>query len=295
MATPPTARIAWLLPALCLALSCIVPGVQAAAPVPVLCSIRPLQLIAMEIGGAEVQAQVLASASASPHAFVLRPSERRQLAAAAVFLWMGPALERPLERVLQREAPRASLALLPALGADAVDPHAWLDPRAAVSMARAVGAALVREAGLPSQTVEARLLRFEAAMRAREAQTAEMLAPWRLRAFVAMHDGYRGFVTRYGLRQVAALPGDHERQPGARSLATLHRVARETGAVCLLRQADDSLAVARSLARDTGLRIADVDPLAAHAKDFDAFLATFAADVARCLSGGPENRGTTPS
>ncbi|MFM7273015.1 MAG: metal ABC transporter solute-binding protein, Zn/Mn family [Gammaproteobacteria bacterium] len=293
MAARHTATLAWLFAALCLFATS--PRAQAEEPLLLLCSIRPLQLIAAEIGGEEFEVRALASASASPHAFVLRPSERRELSDARLFLWMGAALERPLEQLLQRQPPRAALALLPAIGPEGVDPHVWLDPRAAVSMARAMASAIVRETGAAQQTLDARLAAFEASMRVRKAQTAALLEPLRATPFLAMHDGYRGFVARYGLRQVAALPGDHGHQPGARSLASMRRVAHETGAVCLLRQADDSAALARSIARDAGLRIVEVDPLAARAADFDTFLATFAADVARCLTDGPEKRGTLSS
>jgi zinc transport system substrate-binding protein len=292
MAARHPATLAWLFAALCLLAAS--PRGQAQEPPVLLCSIRPLQLIAEALVAGEFEVRALASASASPHAFVLRPSERRELANARLFLWMGAALERPLEQLLQRQPPRAALALLPAIDAGRVDPHAWLDPRAAVSMARAM-AAVIRETGMAQQTLDARLAAFEESMRAREAETAALLEPLRATPFLAMHDGYRGFVARYGLRQVAALPGDHEHQPGARTLASMRRVARETGADCLLRQADDNAALGRSIASDTGLRIVEVDPLAVRAADFDTFLATFAADVARCLSGGAENGGTTSS
>lgn len=263
---------------------------RADAPV-VVSSIRPLGLLVEALTGDGLHSRVLSSAGSSPHDFVLRPSERAVLDSARLVIWMGPALERPLEGVLRRN-PAPSLALLdPA----ETDPHLWLDPRAAAGMARRISAALVAEGLLPQDEAAHRLAQLEARLREREVQTAAALAPLRTVPFLALHDGYRPFVARYGLRQVAALPGDHERQPGARSLLALRRAARESDARCLLHEPGDNLSLARGLADDLGLRAVEVDPLAHQAgagpEAFDVFLGRFAADVQRCLTPAKPTAG----
>jgi ABC-type Zn2+ transport system substrate-binding protein/surface adhesin len=96
------------------------------------------------------------------------------------------------------------------------------------------------------------------------------------------------------LRQIGALPGDHDRQPGARSLLALRGAARETGARCLLQERGDNPALAATLVRDLGLHAVEVDPLARTSDSFDAFLARFAADVQRCLAPAPPIPGDRP-
>lgn len=268
----------------CLALAA---DVRAERPV-VLSSIRPLALMVEALAGDSVESEVLGSSGSSPHDFVLRPSERRQLAAARLVLWMGPALERPLAALLARDGAPA-LALL---AAGETDPHVWLDPRRAADMARRMSATFVERGLLSSQEGTRRLAAFEDTLRVREIATVTALAPFRGTPFLALHDGYRPFVARYGLHQVAALPGDHERQPGARSVLTLRTTARESGARCLLRERGENRALAQALVRDLGLHAVEVDPLARDAgqgpQAFDAFLARFAEDVRRCLaSSGP--------
>ena len=266
---------------------------RADAPV-VVSSIRPLGLMVEALAGEAVESRVLLSASASPHDFMLRPSERAALASAQLVIWMGPALERPLADLLQRNA-APSLALLPEAS---TDPHVWLDPRAAIAMAQRLSAALVERGLLAQDEAAERLAAFEASLQERETLTAAVLAPLRTVPFLALHDGYRPFVARYGLRQVAALPGDHERQPGARSLLALRRAARESDARCLLHEPGDNLSLARGLADDLGLRAVEVDPLAHHAdtgpEAFDAFLARVASDVQRCLTPATPIPGDRP-
>lgn len=261
-----------------------------AEPAVVVSSIRPLGLMVEALAGGSVESRVLRSASASPHAFVLRPSDRESIASAALVVWMGPALERPLAALLQRgETP--SLALLEP---GQTDPHVWLDPHHAAEMAARISASLVERGLVRPQDASRRLAVFEDALRTREAASAAALLPFASAPFLALHDGYRPFVARYGLRQVAALPGDHERQPGARSLLSLRAAARESGARCLLHERGDNRALAEALERDLGLTAVEVDPLARDAETFDAFLARFAADVQRCLATSPQTPGDRP-
>lgn len=272
-------------------LACVLFAAPVLAQRPVVVSsIRPLGLMVEALAGGAVESRVLLSASASPHDFMLRPSERAALASAQLVIWMGPALERPLAELLQRNA-APSLALLPAA---TTDPHVWLDPRAAIAMAQRLSAALVEGGLLDQDEATERLSAFEASLADRESLTAAALAPLRTVPFLALHDGYRPFVARYALRQVAALPGDHERQPGARSLLALRSAARESGARCLLQERGDNLALAESLSRDLGLQAVEVDPLARMSGTFDDFLARFAADVQRCLAPEPPISGDRP-
>ena len=282
--------------ALALALCAGVPA-AVAAPV-VVSSIRPLALIVEELAGDTLESRVLVSAGASPHDFVLRPSELALLGTARLAFWMGPALERPLAAPLERSGVPAVALLAAVDGAPGVDPHAWLDPRAAAELARVIAAELVGRGLLDPALAEQRLLAFQTAMRTRETLTRAALAPRAQVPFLSLHDGYRRFVARYGLRQVGALPGDHERQPGARSVLMLRRAARDSHATCLLQEPGDNAALAGSLVDDLGLATVVLDPLAQQGKSgpgaFDAFLATFAAAVLRCLDGQTDTSGVRP-
>jgi len=264
-------------------------SVRAQEPV-VVSSIRPIGLMVEALAGDGVQSRVLVSADSSPHDFVLRPSDRELLASLPLLIWMGPALERPLAALLDRSGAPA-LALL---GDVETDPHVWLDPRVAASMAQRISAALLERHLLTPDEAARRLAIFEDMLRERESATVAALGPLRDLPFVSLHDGYRPFVARYGLRQIAALPGDHERQPGARSLLALRSAVRESGASCLLYERGDNLALARGLSQDLGLRAVELDPLARDATDFDAFLARFAADVQRCLAPTKQTLGDPP-
>ena len=281
-------RGAWQ--ALCALLLVTSASARAAGNAPVVTSIRPLALIARAVAGENLAIAVLPGVESSPHDFVLRPSALHSIAQARLFVWMGPALERPLERVLERLGSTNTLALLPQLGNDANDPHLWVDPRSAEAIAQLIGTELRARDLVDGAVLDARLAAFDAAMAAREQAMSQELAPLRRVPFASLHDGLGPLVRRFGLNQVGALPATHEQQPGARSVATLRRTLAASGAVCLFRESADRAALAATLSEGLPLRVVELDPLAAAARDdvnaFDDYLAGLGHAIAACLRTG---------
>jgi zinc transport system substrate-binding protein len=270
-------------------LSC---GAAADDAAPVVASIRPLALIVRALTADTLPVAVLPGVDTAPHDFVLRPSGLQAIRAAPLFLWMGPSLERPLARVLERNAGVPALAVLPALGeAAGADPHLWLDPGRASAIARVVAAELGRRGLLQADAAEAASARFAQAMDVRASAMEQAFAGVEQVPFVVMHDGLRALVARFGLRQVAALPVTHDAQPGARTVAALRRVAREQHAVCLFHEPGDSADLARTLAEGSAMRIVVLDTLALDAPQtahgFDLFLDGIARGMAECLRAAP--------
>jgi zinc transport system substrate-binding protein len=263
---------------------------QAAVAPRVVSSIRPLDLLVQAVAGERVEARSLPGLQVSPHDFVLRPSDLRLLDGAALVVWVGPALERALGTTLERLPTVPQLVMQPAPG-DGADPHLWLDPRAAVVMARQLGERLEQLGVLEAPQREARVSAFERQMQAREAAIAREFSGLEQLPFLVMHDGYAHFVRRFGLNQAGALATAHERQPGARAIATMRALARDSGARCLLRSAEDNAAVAATIAEGTALRVIVLDPLAREAPagedGFDRFLQQFAGTIAACLRPTP--------
>ncbi|TVP54209.1 MAG: ABC transporter substrate-binding protein [Halomonadaceae bacterium] len=68
----------------------------------VMASLHPLALLTAEIAGNEVTINTLVPAGGSPHTYSMRPSERRQLQQADLFVWIGPDMEVFLERVMEQ-------------------------------------------------------------------------------------------------------------------------------------------------------------------------------------------------
>lgn len=265
-----------------------------AEPALVLSSIRPLQLIVQSLAGDTFEAREIPGIGAEPHDFALRPSTIRLLESADLVLWFGPTLEHTLAIALGRiKNPReqALLALMPADSGIATDPHIWLDPQLAAVLATVTAEVLVRHGLLSRAQAEERLAALLAATSLAEQDIRSQLHGLEAAPFAVMHDGYSHFVQRFGLNQVFALSLDEEHQPGARTLARMRALARDSEAVCLLLDNAANQRLAATLAEGSAMRIAQVDPLAllvaADSADFPLFLRDFGRTVAACLRDAP--------
>lgn len=291
----------------------------------VVVSIKPIYGLAAALLDGIAEPVLLLHGTASPHTYALRPSERRALEDARVVVWVGPELESFLTRSLAVLPDRVRvvglLAETPGLqrlplsedddhddhghddhghndqghgdqghgdhgGAEAVDPHMWLSPANARAMARYLAEVFV-PLGQPE-----RLARNAAALDGRlaalETALAAELTPVGERPFVVFHPAYNYFIAAFGLHQAGTLVLTPEQGASARHLAELHRHLAETGAVCAFREPQFSDRALLSLARDTGLRVAVLDPLGtavpAGPMAYEGTLRTMANALVGCLA-----------
>lgn len=261
------------------ALSAAVPALAEAPRVVV--TIKPVHALVAAVMAGLGRPGLLIEGAASPHGYALRPSDARALSAAHLVIWVGPELERFLERPLASLAAGArvvtlieapGLELLASGGEQAGenghqagrhDPHIWLDPDNAAAIAAAAAAALSGLDPANRAAYEANRAALTARIVALDGELRARLAPLSRVPFLVAHDGYRYFTRHFGLNGVAALAPLPGRPPGARRLAELGRLIERLGVPCLLGEPQFEPAVAKTLIRDRGLRTATLDALGA--------------------------------
>jgi zinc transport system substrate-binding protein len=256
----------------------------------VVSTVRPLHLILLAIAGDAVEARSLPGVRGTGHEFVLRPSDMRLLQAADQIFWIGPALERPFDRLLQRmHSPAHATAMLaPSPGTNAAaDPHIWLDPRQAIVIATRMTATLEQRGLLTRGALTPRLEAFTAQMQATERAMNKELEPVRQRPLFVMHDGYGHLVRRFGLNQAGALTLDEEHAPGARTLTALRTRLQSAGRVCLLTEPGVNIGLRNTLIEGSNARVLEMDPLAYDSAEDEHAFALFLRDtghrLAQCL------------
>lgn len=267
---------AWLLLVLLL-----LPGLAAAgAPVSVLVSIRPLALLAEAVGGDQVKISVLLPPDSSPHHFALRPSQRQAVTDADLVFWGGPALERPLVRLLRNRP--GTVALMP----DAEhENHAWLSPAVASAAAAQLLAELQRLNPDASAYYQQKYDVFRQSLATVEQQLATRLAPLNTQPLLLDHDYLDVFWQHFGLRAPWVLRSHAEQGSGAGRLRTLLTDAARQSQLCYLRETGTPPdALARQVARHAVLLEHPVDVLAVgEYAGYTDWLARLGESVAHCL------------
>ncbi|MFT3929068.1 MAG: zinc ABC transporter substrate-binding protein [Spongiibacteraceae bacterium] len=239
-----------------------VPALSAMAETPlrVLTSIKPLQLIAIAVGGDAVHVEALLDPQFSPHDYQLRPSDRMKLNDAAIVFWVGPELEAFLQQPLKSLEGRAVVIGLQ--DAD-VDPHVWMDPLMAISMAQRMAEAMSSARPEKRAYFAANSERLAAALRQQDAEhRAQLRRAGALRGFMVSHDAYSRFERRYGLAHRAALTDAADMPPSVKTLMGIEQELADGRIACIWRQPHESKLYERVVA-GKNIRVTTIDAMAA--------------------------------
>lgn len=307
----------WRLGLLCAALAWT--NVALAAPPDVLVSIKPLHALAARVMHGVGQPKLLIPAAASPHTYVLRPSDARRLNGAAALFWVGPGLESFLPRTLeglsvQRAVAMMDLpgmALLPIRAGGAwevhhhdehdhgqheatrltMDAHLWLDPANARTMVKAMARVLQELDPQHADRYAANALKADADLVALEQRLQQQLAPVRSTPFMVFHDAFQYFERRFGLTGVGSITLSPDQPPGARRLQELRARVTKRGVGCVFSEPQFRAGVVETVVEGSHARSGVLDPYGLTWPDdenaYDRLLEEMARALLNCLSVPP--------
>jgi zinc transport system substrate-binding protein len=296
--------------------------VAGAAELKVLTSITPVQLIASEVLAGVAQPEVLLPPGASPHQYSLRPSDVRKVKQADLIFWIGPELERFLEKTLSKTDATVLSFLNEEEGSphedeaghedehesqhydsdetllasghqheghdhDGPDPHIWLDPMHALEMAEIIRDEAIKVAPDKQAQLENNYAEFAAGLLEKDQLIMAQLAPLNEQGFIVFHDAYSRFVQRYNLKQLGAVTINPSRKAGAKHLSELRDAVIKSEAVCIFSEPQFSGSILDTIASGTSIRTTELDPLGQETAPgkgaYLAFIAGFAQAFKECL------------
>lgn len=294
----------------CLSLWCMASQAQ----VQILTSIKPLQLIAAAIQEGQGTPQVLLPPGASPHYFVLRPSDAKRLSSADLFYWIGPDLENFLPRLLQqRSQPSTAVQQLPGLhlqyfaeqqhehageqhhsahdhahAPGAIDTHLWLLPENARIIAKKISSDLSQLDPDNAQRYRNNLESFTQRLERLDQQLKSQFEPLQNKSFFVFHEAFNYFEQAYGLQHAGVFALSSEVQPGAKQVNQMRTHLQQAGPSCVFSEPPMPPRLAQTLASNLPITLAEVDPLgsqaAVNAEGYEQLLLNLAQQFSSCLS-----------
>ncbi|HET7475878.1 MAG TPA: zinc ABC transporter substrate-binding protein [Dermatophilaceae bacterium] len=141
------------------------------------------------------------------------------------------------------------------------DPHFWLDPTRYADVGSAIADRLATADPANAAAYRAGAVRFTSRLHALDGELRTGLANCSIRDLVTGHAAFSYFAAAYGLHQVgiAGLSPDAEPEPA--QLAQVARFVRDHGVRTVYAETLVSPAVADTVARETGARVAVLDPV----------------------------------
>ena len=206
------------IPALALLLATPAP---ADTPLRVLATVAMLGDVAAEIAGDCAAVETLLGPGSDPHSHSATPADVRRLSEAELILYVHPALEDQLARVLERFSARTpTLGLLDAAfppgtlrdDPDATglpDPHVWMDVARWSRIAPVIAEAIAAQRPACAEAMAARTAAYTAELDALHGWVGAAIAsiPPEQRMLVTAHDAFEYFAETYGMTASEAIEG----------------------------------------------------------------------------------------
>ena len=238
----------------------------------------PLEYAVSQVGGDLVEVKPLTKPGAEPHDLELNPRQVADVALADLVVYekgFQPAVDDAVRSEARHTAldvsgaARLDLTAADESGADhpqhddhaAKDPHFWLDPMRYADVGDAIAAELGRRDPAHAATYVANAKAFRSSMTSLDGQFRAGLDKCRVKDLVTSHAAFGYLARAYGLTQqsITGLTPDAEPSPAA--LADITDRIERSGATTVYAETLVSEDVARTLARETGARLAVLDPI----------------------------------
>jgi zinc transport system substrate-binding protein len=299
-------RHKWLVPLAVLA-AFAVPRAQATPPA-VVASIKPVySLIAGVMAGVGTPTLIVGGA-ASPHAYSLRPSDARALAAAQLVFWVGPSMESFLVKPLAALSGGAEVVELdrapgvttlrareggawepdadapPPVASETVDGHLWLDIGNARAIVRDAASRLAALDPVNAERYGANARDLERKLDALDQELRADFFPLAGRPFVVFHDAYQYLEHRYALEAVGAISVDPDRPIGARRIADIRAKIVSSGTRCVYGEPQFTPALLATVTDGTGARAGTLDDLGTDLPDGPGLYFSLMRNIAGALS-----------
>ena len=290
------------------------------AEIKVVASIKPIHSLVSYVMDGVGTPSILVDGSSSPHTFQLKPSHAQMLQDADIVFWIGEDLESFLETPLESIATNAKKITLMELddiellkfrekhifeehaGHDdhgdehedehghndehnhgEFDIHFWLDPAIAKVIVKNIAKELSNIDVVNKATYEANASKAIS-------ELDELIAETKLKinknaTYVVFHDAYQYFEERFGIEVLGALSVNPEILPGAKQLAEIREVIEHENVNCIFSEPQFNPSIAKTIAADTGVKAAVLDPLGAELDPSKDLYFDLIADMASSFSG----------
>jgi zinc transport system substrate-binding protein len=249
-------------------------GTAAEGKVAVSAAFYPLQFAAERVGGDLVHVTPLTKPGAEPHDLELAPKEVADLQRADLVVYekgFQPAIDEAVDSLDKGVgfdvSTAADLSLEPTEheGHDHAetgpDPHFWLDPTRLGKVATALATELATKDPANATAYKTNAETLVGELTTLDGEFKAGLATCASKDLVVSHAAFAYLADRYGLHQEAINGISPDVEPNAATMARIVTHVKEAKVSTIYAETLTSPAIAETLARETGAKVAILDPI----------------------------------
>jgi zinc transport system substrate-binding protein len=266
-------------------------------------SFYPLQFVTQRIAGDRAEVRSLTPPGAEPHDLELTPKDVGAVAGADLVVYLK-GFQPSVDEAVAGEAADAGVDVAPAAALDrraeaadgedpegvgGRDPHFWLDPTRLAAVAGLVADQLAAVDPDAAATYRANAGALQADLAALDGEYRTGLATCTNKDLVTSHQAFGYLAARYGLTQVGITGISPDAEPQPDDLARVTDFVRRNQVRTIYSEALVSPAIARTVAGETGVRTAVLDPVEGLTTDSEGedYLAVMRSNLAHLREGQP--------
>ena len=245
--------------AVALLLAGSLPG-WAARKLQVVTTFAPVTSLTLNVAGDAAEVEQLLPPGAEPHGFAFSPSELRKLAKADVVVQNGAGFEDWLGKALKGSS---ATRIDAGKGVPLVrgNPHIWLDPVIAIRQVEAIRDGLSERDPANAATYRRNAAAYIEKLKKLDAEIRAAVEALPDKRLLTVHDAFRYFAERYGFTIVAVVREFPGQDPSPKALRRLKSVIEKQKVKVLFTEPQGSPAIVRSLSKELGLPIVEIDPM----------------------------------
>lgn len=225
----------------------------------VVAAFAPLADIAEAVGGDAVEVISLTPPGVEPHDLELSAEQVAAIADADLVISI-PGFQPAVDEAVVQQAPDRSLDASSAV-LRSENPHVWMSPINAATIARSVNDALSQIKPDAEPTFRAGYDAFAATMSEIDAEYRTALANCESTVIVSSHDAFEYLAKEYGFTTMSVSGISPEAEPSPARLAEITDFVKANGVTTIYTEVLLDPSVAEVIAAETGAQVAVLDPI----------------------------------
>ncbi|MFM8718215.1 MAG: metal ABC transporter substrate-binding protein [Chthoniobacterales bacterium] len=260
------------LPRMCFCLIALAFGVlsDASASVRVVTSFYPVYIATLNVTegveGTEVH-NLAAPHVGCLHDYQLTTADARELSEANLLLANGAGMEAFLGKIRAQNPALKTVEVSEGIPLVDGNPHVWVSPELAARQVDHIAASLSAVDAANADRYASNAAAYKAKLSDLAQRMKTRLAPFAGAPVIALHDALPYFARDFGLDIVGVIEREPGHEPSAKELAANVDLVRSRGVKAILAEPQYSDKAAQTIARETGARVVQVDPVATGPSD----------------------------
>jgi zinc transport system substrate-binding protein len=238
--------------------SCGTKTVESSKPV-VYASFYPIYDLASKIGGDKVTVRTIIPPGVEPHDWEPTTKDVAEMTKAKTILYLGLGMDSWIDKI-KTNAPNVtfyevSKGVTPIVEGNQTNPHIWLSPKEALTMAKNINEALQKSFPNDKDYFEKNYQTLKTTLETLDKEYTETLSQTKHKTFIVYHSAFDYLARDYGLKQEALVGSDEEAEVSPARMTEIINLIKSENIKYIFTEPLTSPKPIQTIAKETGVQV----------------------------------------